>query len=119
MKYLRIVVIILSVVLGVIFIIASTGKFSMNSIMYENFVRWGYHGLLMISVGVFEGFGGIMLVIPKTRHIGALLLGAVMVGAVYTHMIQNEELGSPIFPLSLLITLIFIFISHRKIERHD
>jgi len=104
----------LSIILGTTFLIAASGKFSFEGNMYENFIRWGYNGALLIVVGIMEGLGGIFLFIPRARSYGAYLLIVAMIGASVTHIVQIEELGWPVFPISLILALCAIlYIRHK------
>ncbi len=107
-KILRFLEWTLNVILSGLFLIAATAKFSTESIMYENFLRWGYNGLLMGLVGIMEGIGGILLLIPKTRKYGAYILLIIMCGAMVTHFLNFEELGLPIQNTILILLLSLI-----------
>jgi hypothetical protein len=93
----------ISFILGITFLLAASGKFSFDSTIYENFIRWGYNGLLMILVGFMEGIGGALLFIPKLRVYGIILISTVMIGAMYTHFYHLPELGYPILNLLILL----------------
>lgn len=76
--------------------------------MYENFIRWGYNGFLMVIAGLMEGIGAILLIIPKTRLYGAFVLITVMVAAAITHFLNFEELGWPLLNAGLIALLSLI-----------
>jgi uncharacterized membrane protein YphA (DoxX/SURF4 family) len=107
----------LSIALGITFLIAASGKFSFEGNMYENFIRWGYNGVLLVAVGIMEGLGGILLFITKLRNYGAYFLILVMIGASVTHIVQLEELGWPVLPLSLILALIAILFIRKKTSK--
>ncbi|TAF43835.1 MAG: DoxX family membrane protein [Sphingobacteriales bacterium] len=52
-------------------------------------------GWLMPLVGIAEMVGGLLLIIPKTRALGALVIFPVMVGIVLTNTVQDTS-GLPI-----------------------
>jgi len=56
--------------------------------------------------GSLEVFGAALLLIPATAGFGALLLAAVMVGAVLTHLLILG--GSPAPALVLLVAVVVI-----------
>jgi len=107
---------ILCIVCCGIFLLAASGKFSFAGNMHDNFLRWGYPSFFLIVVGVCEGIGGLLLLVPALRTYGILLLVLVMGGAVVTHLLNREELGVPIFPLAIVIGLLLIYFLHRKRE---
>ncbi|HYJ38262.1 MAG TPA: DoxX family protein, partial [Chitinophagaceae bacterium] len=64
-------------------------------------IKW-----LMPLVGIAEILGGILLIFPKTRALGALVLFPVMVGILVTHFTVAPE-GLPI-PLALAAILLWV-----------
>lgn len=108
---------ILCIPISLIFLLAASGKFSQNGNMYENFLRWGYSYPLLVTVGIMEGVGGTLLVIPKVRAIGIFLLSMVMLGAGYTHLSHFEELGLPALPATLVFLLLAILFLDRKRDK--
>lgn len=107
---------VLSIICAIIFLLASLGKFSFEGNMYDNFIKWGYNGFLLLSVGVFELLGAIFLLIPKLRKYGVFSLIIVMIGASVTHFINFEELGFPLFSLGLIVVLTGIYLIDGKIK---
>ena len=64
--------------------------------------------------GSLEVVGAIGLVVPLFAAFAALLLAAVMVGAIITHVFIVG--GSPLVPIALLATMIAItYLRRRKI----
>ena len=57
------------------------------------FEAFGYPQWFRFVIGLVEGIGAILLLIPRTATWGASLLMLDMVGAVYTHL--STGLGSP------------------------
>jgi uncharacterized membrane protein YphA (DoxX/SURF4 family) len=58
-----------------------------------HFEEWGYPYWLLITVGIFELVGAILLFIPTTTILGTLLLSTVMIGAIYTHIRFHHPIG--------------------------
>jgi uncharacterized membrane protein YphA (DoxX/SURF4 family) len=56
----------------------------------ERFEHWGYPGHAQYVVAVLEILGGIALLIPRWRHIASVTLGALMIGALCTHLVNAE-----------------------------
>ena len=59
----------------------------------EQFEAFGYPGWFRIAIGLIEGLGAILLIVPRTSAWGAGILITVMAGAVYSHL--SSGLGSP------------------------
>lgn len=71
----------------------------------EKFVDWGYPGWFRFVVGIGELLGGILLLFPRTRFPGAAGLVIILVGAVLTHIVNQDPLGHSISaPIHLVLT---------------
>ena len=71
-------------------------------------------GWLMPLVAVAELVGGILIIIPKTRALGALIIFPVMVGIVLTHIVQDRT-G---LPIALVLSAILGWIMYENRERY-
>jgi uncharacterized membrane protein len=69
-------------------------------------------GWLMPLVGLAEIIGGLFIIIPRTRAIGALIIFPVMVGIVLTNIVQDKT-GLPI-ALSFSLILAWIMYENRQ-----
>lgn len=69
-------------------------------------------GWLLPLVGLAEIVGGLLIIIPKTRALGALIIFPVMVGITLTNIFQDSS-GLPIV-LILWAILIWIMVENRK-----
>ena len=67
-------------------------KFDPEGMWSPAFEAWGYPVWFRILIGILETGGGFLVLIPKTRHIGALILFVVMVGALVTRIINGTGL---------------------------
>ncbi|MEM8567634.1 MAG: DoxX family protein [Bacteroidota bacterium] len=105
---------ILSIIVALTFILAASGKFNPSGNMADNFERWGYTTTLMFIVGIAEGLGGLLLLIPKTRYWGVIILMPVMIGASITHLVHSTELGFPLLPIILILLLLTLRILNNK-----
>ncbi|MBW1297399.1 DoxX family protein [Aquimarina litoralis] len=106
---------LLTIICSIIFLLASLGKFRLEGNMYDNFIRWNYNGLTLICVGIIELIGAILLLIPRFRKYGIVLLISIMLGAVFTHFRNFEELGFPLLPMGLIIILIVVHFLNQKL----
>lgn len=66
---------------------------------------------LMPLVGLAEILGGILIIIPKTRALGALVVFPIMVGVLLTHIFVAPG-GLPI-ALAIWVILLWIIIENR------
>ena len=71
------------------------------------FERWGYPDGFHLVIGALEVGGAILLLVPKVSSYGAVLLGAIMVGAAATHALHDEaaRVSAPLMWLAI-ITLV-------------
>lgn len=70
--------------------------------MEESFLLWGYSKTFMILVGIVELALSIMIFAKKTRKIGLTGLIILMIGALFTH-ISNEEYNQIYSAVFLLV----------------
>src|SRR5262245_38036782 len=80
------------------------------------FEHWGYPANAQYVVGVIETLGGIGMLIPRWRQAASLILVAVTVGALCTHIV-NAEFPRVIPPLVLGGLASFIYWSHNRRTR--
>jgi uncharacterized membrane protein YphA (DoxX/SURF4 family) len=92
---------VLSGLSSVLFLLAGVAKITGAQAMRDGFESWGYPPWFMYVVGVCEILGGVLVVMPSTRVHGALLLAVVMLGAVWTHLV-NGETTAALMPLAVL-----------------
>jgi uncharacterized membrane protein YphA (DoxX/SURF4 family) len=81
-----------AIVLAVAFVFVGVSKLGGASAMSwaGRFGHWGYPANAQYFVGVFEILGGLGVLIPQWRRAAALTLGALMVGALGTHVVHAE-----------------------------
>lgn len=66
---------------------------------------------LLPLIGIAEIIGGLLIIIPKTRALGALMIFPVMVGILLTH-IYIDRSGLPM-ALALAVILVWIMVENR------
>lgn len=111
---------IVSLLFGLMFINAGLNKFfnympmpkdmpqGMTDLMTAVMqIKW-----LMPLVGVAEIVGGILVIIPKSRALGAIIIFPVMVGILLTNIV-NAPSGIPLAVILLVINL-WIIIENRE-----
>ena len=67
----------------------------------QGFAQYGYADHLIVPVGIIELVSTIVYLIPRTSVLGAILLTAVMGGAVTT----NIRVGNPAFVMPIILGL--------------
>ena len=111
---------VVSLLFGLLFINAGLDKFfhympmpeKMPENMLKAFNAFMTIGWLMPLVGAAELAGGILIIFPKTRALGALVILPVMVGIILTNTVQDQS-GLPIV-LVLTAILLWILYDNRK-----
>lgn len=93
---------------GVAFVYIGFGKFdeTPNGEWIRIFERIGFGQWFRHATGVVEILGGVLLVLPRTKIVGAVLLGAAMIGAIITHFTVMHDAALSIIPLALLVAVI-------------
>jgi hypothetical protein len=71
------------------------------------FVRWGYPAWFAMVIGAAEIFAAVMLIRPRRRFLGAVILVLVLTGAVTTHIINHDSIGDSLAaPMHLVFAAI-------------
>ena len=80
---LRVTLLLLTLLEGLGMPAAGTGKF-WNHFWRDGFVIWGYPMWFMYGIGAVETIAGLALFVPRLASGAALVLIAIMLGAVVT-----------------------------------
>jgi putative oxidoreductase len=108
----RIVLWALTVFLTGMFLFAGALKLSAQPMMVAQFGQIGLGQWFRVFTGTLEVTGALLVLVPATAAIGALLLAAVMVGAIVTHLFIIG--GSPLMAVVLLAIAIAIAYLRRQ-----
>jgi uncharacterized membrane protein YphA (DoxX/SURF4 family) len=111
---------VLALLFGLMFINAGLDKFlhhmpmpaEMSEKTLKAFGAFVEIGWLMPLVGIVEMIGGLLIIIPRTRALGALICLPVMVGILLTNIFQ-EVAGLPLV-IVLCAILAWIMIENKK-----
>jgi uncharacterized membrane protein YphA (DoxX/SURF4 family) len=98
---------ILQVIVGVAFVPIGLAKFT-APMWIRGFEAWGYPPAFRILIGVVEMAAGVMLLVPRLTSYAALLLAAIMVGAIYTHAMAGQPWSRPIPHFTILLLLAWL-----------
>ncbi|HEU5185602.1 MAG TPA: DoxX family protein [Gemmatimonadaceae bacterium] len=72
--------------LALVFVSASSAKLMGNAEMVALFTAVGVGQWFRYVTGILELTGAVLIMVPKTRRIGAALLATIMVGALTAHL---------------------------------
>lgn len=73
----------------------------------EKFVDWGYPAWFSFVVGGGELFAAVMLVLPRRRFLGAVVLVVTLIGAVVTHTVNHDSFADSVSaPVHLVLAVI-------------
>ncbi len=98
---------VLSGLIALVMLMAGGSKLKGTEEQIAGFAKLGYPVWFLYVTGIIEVVGGILLLIPKTAAIGVLLLGATMVGAVFSLLKVGDVAHAPI-PLVFLLVIALI-----------
>ncbi len=110
-KPLTIALWIVQVLLAGMFFMAGGHKVAGDPQMVGLFDAIGIGQWFRYVTGILEIGGGILLLVPRVQAVGAAVLGAVMLGAVTTHLFILHN--APSLPLILLAGLAFVLFGRR------
>ena len=113
---------VLCLLTGLMFINAGLNKFfnymPMPKDMPENMVKVGQAfitiGWLMPLVGAAEIIGGLLLIIPITRALGAVVLVPILTGII----LSNISISPSALPIALVLTAVVIWVIIENWEKY-
>ena len=91
-KTMNIVLWLLQIAAAGMFVMVGLSKLSGNEQMVRLFAAIGLGQWFRYLTGTLEVAGAILLLIPRTSGLGALMLVGVMIGAVMTHLFVVGEI---------------------------
>ena len=111
------------IILGLLFLMASSmyllklapmPKFPEGSPIAMFMGAFGPTGY-MTFVKVFELLGGILVMIPRTRNLGLLVLGPIIINilAFHTFITQGEGLLDPMLDVIVLLALYLLWVERK------
>lgn len=117
------IVFVLSLLFGLMFINAGLNKFFYYMPMPENLPEkmqkamnaFTEIGWIMPLVGTVEVLGGVLIILPRFRALGAVIILPVMVGIVLTNIVQDTS-G---LPFALVLSAILISIMYQNKEKYS
>ena len=91
---------ILQILVAAVFLMAGFIKLSGNPMTVESFDKIGLGQWFRYLTGAIEIISALLLLVPRTITVGALLLICTMLGAIATHLFVIGD--SPLVPIILL-----------------
>ena len=112
---MKVVKLILFWIIGLMFIATGFLKFvhldSMSTIIFE---RASYPSWLYYSVAAFELIGGVLFIIKRTRQVGAVMIGSVMLGAIWTHYYLRDDIAHMIAPALIILIAVGSIVKYKQ-----
>jgi len=105
----------LCVCLAASFLVGAVTKFSGGPSFFGpsyavKFVEWGYPSWMRFVVGTGELVGGLALLVPARRFIGAAMLAVITAGATLTHVINHNPISESVAaPVTMALALTVVF----------
>jgi uncharacterized membrane protein YphA (DoxX/SURF4 family) len=62
----------------------------------EKFEMWGYPSYMSYVVGAGELLAGVLLMFPRRRFLGAVIIIVILIGATVTHVINHDKLADSV-----------------------
>lgn len=120
-KSIKRAVTVLAWLLAVSFFVGAVTKFAPGETFFgppysEKFVEWGYPSWFRFIVGTGELIGGVLLVVPRFRFIGCLLLALILEGATVTHIVNNDPLAESIAAPATLVLVVTVAVLSSPFE---
>ncbi|HEX5009559.1 MAG TPA: DoxX family protein [Planctomycetota bacterium] len=97
-----------ALILGVVFLGTGITKLAGMPYIVQTFHEWGYPAWFRIVIGLMETAGGVLVLIPATRILGATLISLVMVGAIGTHVLAGQWGMVPVPIVTLALALLLV-----------
>lgn len=103
----RVVTWIVALYLCAIFLMMGYQKFLADGFWTGPFERWGYPVWMRIGVGIAEVAGGALIVLPRASKLGAGILSAVMLGALFTRL-RDGAIGDSVAIVVYILAFIWV-----------
>jgi putative oxidoreductase len=95
--------------LALVFARAGVNKFDGDGGWARAFVAWGFPAWFRVLIGVLEVAAALLLLVPRLAPAGALLVIAVMLGGMGTHLAHDQarHLRSEVLPIVLATAVLY------------
>ena len=96
------------------FILNGIRKFDPEGMWSPAFEEWGYPVWFRILIGILETGGGLILLLPKLRHWGGMVLFVVMLGALITRIVHGTGLDDALSISYFGIFMLYLVGKHEE-----
>jgi putative oxidoreductase len=98
-----------------VFVGVGATKFESQSMWVGMFDDIGLGHWFRYLTGALQVAGGLLLLMPRTAPLGALIAGCTMAGAIVVHLfVLPTGLGGAVIPFALLIFTLAVGVSARR-----
>lgn len=109
---------IASILIALIFLSEGAAKFSERGVWLRIFEQIGLGHWFRYFTGVVEITGALLLIVPATRLLGAVLLACTMCGALLTHALVTG-FGRPTVAVIVLLLVLVAIAADRLRKRRS
>ncbi|MFL9865726.1 DoxX family protein [Paraburkholderia fungorum] len=103
---------ILAMIVAALFAVAGVVNLAGLGGVKRDFARWGYPAWFQLLCGALELLGAALLLGQQTRVFGLTLVGAIMIGALFT-LLRNRESFRHLAPALIFSALIVATVALR------
>lgn len=99
-----------TLLLAAVFVLQGLSKFSATSGWVDRFRMWGYPDWFRMAVGGAELLAGLLILVPRTAAIGAIIIMCIMLGGMGTHvLIEGQPRGAfrEVIPFALATLVLY------------
>lgn len=76
-----------------------------NEMLWQQFINFGYARWFFYLTGIIEVGAAILIWIPKTRLVGAVMIVVTMLGAAYSNLMTGGD-ATVFIPVNLVLALL-------------
>jgi uncharacterized membrane protein YphA (DoxX/SURF4 family) len=105
---------LLAGIVALVLLMAGVSKLAGAPEQVAGFEAWGFPPGFVTLVGALEVLGAILLVVPRSRLVGAAIVLPVMLGAVATHVLHDDAVHAPPAAVLAVFTGLAAFLAWRR-----
>ena len=105
-----------ALILGAVFLGTGISKLAGMPYVVQTFREWGYPPWFLVVIGLVEVAGGVLVLVPATRVLGATLIAVEMLGAIGTHVVAGQWSMVPVPVLALALAVLLVSALRKRFE---
>jgi hypothetical protein len=98
---------VLATIVAVLFAVAGVVNLAGRGAAKRDFARWGYPAWFQLLCGALELLSAALLLGQQTKILGLMLAGAIMIGALFT-LLRNQDPFRHLAPALIFSALIVV-----------